>query len=368
MAVDARLLMKRFDWTLFGAAILLALIGIAFIWSATHWSIARAALAPTQFRWLVIGLAAFAVAAALDYRQFKTLSYPIYAAVLLALVWVLLFGEVRQNSRRWITLFGYNIQPSELAKVGVVLALARYLTYRRKLDKLVGLIPPFLMTLVPMALILKEPDLGTALVFLPTLFAMLYVAGAPVKRLAAVAAAGAASAPALWFFVMSARQKGRILGFLSPLDYAAAEGWHVRQSLAAVVAGGVTGEGFSSGSPVLLNRGFAAHTDFIFSVIAHEWGLIGAAAVLVLLLVFFSRSAEIARTARDPFARLLVVGFLAMLAFQALVNRGMTVRLCPITGLTLPFVSYGGSSLLTCFIMAGFVVNVGMRRSRFRSG
>jgi len=368
MVTDARILLKRFDGPLFGAAVLLALIGIAFIWSATHWTPARAPLAPTQFRWLLIGLAAFGVVAALDYRQFRTLAYPIYVAVLLALAWVLVFGEVRQNSRRWITLFGYNLQPSELAKVGVILALARYLMYRKKMEKLSGLIAPFLMTLVPMALILKEPDLGTALVFLPTLFAMLYVAGTPVKRLAAVAAAGVASAPALWFFVMSPRQQGRILGFLSPLDYAAAEGWHVRQSLAAVISGGVAGEGFSSGSPVLLNRGFAAHTDFIFSVIAHEWGLLGAAAVLALLLIFLSRSAEIARTARDPFARLMVVGFLAMLAFQALVNLGMTVRLCPITGLTLPFVSYGGSSLLTCFIMAGFIASVGMRRGRFRAG
>jgi len=363
MMLEARA-WKHLDWVFLFAALVLAAIGIAFIWSSTHWVPARAGLARQQTRWLVIGLFAFAAVVTIDYTRLGRLAYPGYAAILAALVYVLLFGVTRNNARRWIGLFGgrYLLQPSEFAKVAVVLALARYLMYRKNYRKLTGLIPPFLIVLVPIGLILKQPDLGTALVFLPTLFVMLYVAGASVRHLGAVAAAGAACTPLLWFFMMGTGQKGRILGFLWPLEHASREGWHVRQSLAAIISGGVTGNGFSSGSPVILNRGFAAHTDFIFSVIANEWGLLGALAVLLLFLILFSRGIAIAGTTREPFGRLLVVGMLTMLAFQTLVNVAMTLRLCPITGLTLPFVSYGGSSLLACFLMAAFVLNVGMRR------
>jgi cell division protein FtsW (lipid II flippase) len=242
------------------------------------------------------------------------------------------------------------------------LALARYLAYRRDYRRVAGLIPPLLLVVLPMGLILVEPDLGTSLVLIPALFVMLYMAGASLKHLSAVAAMGAACAPVMYFFVMGPAQRGRITAFLSPDRDPFGAGWHLRQSLAAVASGGATGEGFSSGAPVLLNRGFAAHTDFIFAVIAHEWGFVGGLAVILLLFLFFSRGLEIAGSTREPFGRLLVVGFLTMLAFQALVNVGMTLRLCPITGITLPFISYGGSSLLVCFVMAALVLNVGMRR------
>ncbi len=166
----------------------------------------------------------------------------------------------------------------------------------------------------------------------------------------------------MWFFVMGKAQRGRVTAFLSPEADLRGAGWHLRQSLAAVSSGGVTGTGFSSGSPVVLNRGFAAHTDFIFAVIANEWGFLGALAVLLLLFLILSRGMEIAGSTREPFGRLVVVGVLTSLGFQALVNIAMTVRLCPITGITLPFVSYGGSSLLICFVMAALVLNVGMHR------
>ena len=177
-----------------------------------------------------------------------------------------------------------------------------------------------------------------------------------------MAAAGLATAPLLWIFVLKGFQRSRITAFLRPESDPFGVGWHLRQSLAAVASGGVTGTGLSSGSPVLLNRGFQAHTDFIFAVIANECGFLGALAVLLLLFLLVSRGMEIASATREPFGRLVVVGVLTALTFQALVNIAMTVRLCPITGITLPFVSYGGSSLVICFIMAALVLNVGMRR------
>jgi len=354
--------LHRFDWLFFLSVLALTAIGIAFIWSCTVWVPGRAHFATQQIKWLVVSLVAFAFVIFLDYGSLGGLAYPIYIAAVIALALLFPFGVTRNYSRRWFDIFGYYVQPSELAKVAVVLALARYLMYRRNTRKLRGLIAPFLIALIPMGLILKEPDLGTSLVFLPTLFVMLYVAGASLRHLTAVAAAGVASTPFLWFFIMGTRQKGRILGFLWPLKYQAGEGWHLRQSLAAIMSGEVTGQGYASGSPILLNKGFAAHTDFIFSVIAHEWGLLGVLTILFLFALFFSRSIRIARVTREPFGRLVVVGMLTMLAFQAIVNMGMTVRLFPITGLTLPFVSYGGSSLLTCFVMAAFVLSIGMRR------
>ncbi len=354
--------LKRFDWTLLATIVALALVGILFIWSTTRWVEAREAYAGKQLRWLGLGMVVFIAVVSFDYMRLGRLAYPGYAAVLIALVLVLFIGVERNNARRWFSLFGVNMQPSELAKIAVVFAMARYLMYRRNTRKLTGLIPPVLIALIPTGLILLQPDLGTTLLFVPALFVMLYAAGASLRHLGAAAGAGVAASPLLWFFVMTPGQRGRVLGFLWPLADPMATGWHVRQSLAAVASGGVTGVGFSSGSPVLLNRGFAAHTDFIFAVIAHEWGFLGVLAVLLLLFLFFSRGMEIAVATREPFGRLVVVGLLTMLAFQAAVNVGMTVGLCPITGLTLPFVSYGGSSLLTCFIMAGFIVNVGMRR------
>ena len=354
--------LRRFDWLFFLSMIVLTLVGIAFIWSSTHLVATRAHFAGQQLKWLGISLVAFVLVLLFDYGRLGALAYPAYAIALTALVSLFLFGVTRNYSRRWFKIAGHLVQPSEFAKVAVVLALARYLMYRKNYRKLVGLIVPFLIALIPMGLILKQPDLGTALLFLPTLFVMLYVAGASLRHLAAVAAAGVLSTPFLWFFVMGSRQQGRILGFLWPLKYASGEGWHLRQSLAAVVSGGLTGKGYASGSPVLLNKGFAAHTDFLFTVIAHEWGFLGALAVLLLLALFFSRGVRIASVTREPFGRLVVVGLLTMLAFQAIVNVGMAVRLFPITGMTLPFMSYGGSSLLTCFVMAAFVLNIGMRR------
>ena len=357
---DARAL-RNLDWVLLLTVLALTCIGIGFIWSSTHWEPGQAGMARQQFLWLGISLLTLIVVLAFDYARLAGLAYPVYAVTLVLLVLVLTHGAVRNHARRWLTFGGYQVQPSELAKVAVVLALARYLMYRRDCGRLRTLVAPFVMTLVPMGLILLEPDLGTALVFVPTLFVMLYVAGASARHLAGLAAAGAACMPLLWFR-MGAAQQGRVIGFLWPASDPFGTGWHLRQSLAAVASGGMTGAGFSSGSPVILNRGFAGHTDFIFATIANEWGFLGALAVLLLFFMLLSRGVEIAAASREPFGRLVVAGILTTLAFQALVNIGMTVRLCPITGITLPFVSYGGSSLVICFIMAALVLNVGMRR------
>lgn len=356
--------LKDFDWVLLFTILFLSALGTAFIWSTTHWTPVRDAYAGQQLRWVAVAMLALIVIAAIDYARWAELSYPAYGLVILALVLVPVFGIRSNNAQRWLMVPGTSMQfqPSELAKVVVVMALARRLRYQKQFDSIWSLLPALLIAGIPMAMILVQPDLGTTLVFIPALFAMLYVAGARWRHLGALVAAGAVIAPVLWFFVMGVKQRGRITSFINPESDPFGAGWHLRQSMAAVASGGGTGEGFSSGAPVLLSRGFAGHTDFIFATITHEWGFVGGMLVLMLIFLFFSRGFEIARSSREPYGRLLVTGFMAMLAFQTVVNIGMTLRLCPITGVTLPFVSYGGTSLLVCFVMAAMVLNVGMRR------
>ena len=358
---------RRFDWILLVAALVLVVIGVAFIWSATfrvrpdgtsydeHY-------ARKQVKWLGVAAAALAAVVCVDYMRFAKWAYVLYGLGAGGLVYVVFRGIVVSGSRRWLEVMGYRAQPSEFMKLCVILALARYLMYRKNYRTLRGLIAPFLLVLGPIGLIIVQPDLGTSLLLLPVLFVMLYVAGARPKHLGAAMGAGLACLPVMWFVMMGGYQKARILAFVNPSADPQGSGWHVTQSLAAIVAGGLRGKGFAHGAQNMYNLVPARHTDFIFSVIAEEWGLIGALAVLALFLVIFLRGIEIAARTREPFGRLIVIGALTSLAFQAVVNVGMTMRLCPITGLTLPFVSYGGSSLVVSFVMLGLILNVGMRR------
>lgn len=357
------------DWLLFATVCALIFMGLAFIWSATS------VLTPDgvvnsgdvlrhQLVWAVVSLIAFIAALWLDYDAMRDVAYLVYGVGLGVLVFVLMFGRPIRGAQRWVEIGGYQFQPSEFMKIAVVLALARYLMYRNNYRTLTGLVAPFLIVLVPMGLIIKQPDLGTASVLLPALFAMLYAAGARPKHLLATVAAGFACLPVLWFTVMSQFQKERIIAFISPSADAMRTGYHTIESIIAIGSGGWTGAGFAQGPQNLVNAVPAAHTDFIFAVIAEEWGFAGGLMVLFLFLILFTRAAEIAGKTREPFGRLVVIGCTTMLAFQVAVNIGMTMRLCPITGVTLPFVSYGGSSLLSSAIIAALILNVGMRRKQ----
>jgi len=359
--------LRECDWILLATALGLSAIGVAFVWSATYEyvptgkSYARG-WAQVQARWLVVAMVTLLITWFFDYLWFRRQAYLFYAVCLLLLGWVMAFGVRRGGATRWISVGNYLLQPAELMKVAVILALARYLAFQRHVRQLGGLVWPFVLVLLPMVMIVRQPDLGTALVFLPVMFAMLYAAGAQSKHLALALGAGAAAAPLMWFIVMSDFQKARILSFLFPDADRYGAGFHGLQSLIAIGSGGLTGKGFAQGSQHLLDLLPAAHTDFIFAVIAEEWGFLGSLFVLALYFIMFWRTLRIAARTREPFGRLVVVGALAIFAFQTCVNIGMTMRLCPITGITLPFVSYGGSSLLSSYVLLGLIINIGMRR------
>jgi len=363
--------LRRFDWVLFACALGLTAIGVAFIHSATTPPPEAAGQVASGFflsgkackqaAYGGFGLVVCLGLASVDYLVWRKWAYVLYAGGMVALLLLFVAGASSGGSRRWFRVAGASLQPSEMMKLFFILALACYLMYRRNHRTLVGLSRPFLFAVAPMVLILKQPDLGTALVFLPVLFAMLYVAGARPRHLTAVILAGAALAPVMWFVGMNAYQKARITAFIDPKRDPSGVGYHTIESLVAIGSAGWTGHGYHAGPQNLLNKVPEQETDFIFAVIAEEWGFLGGALVLALCFALVWRLFAIASQTREPFGRLAVVGCAAMLAFQSIVNIGMTIRLCPITGLTLPFVSYGGSSLVTNYGVLGIALGVGMR-------
>jgi rod shape determining protein RodA len=363
--------LAEFDWILFSAMLVLCFIGLAFVFSSAAKMepetgiVKSAGYLKRQAQWLgVSGIALIAVVF-FHYNLFRKWAYVIYSIGILALLYVPWHGTMVKGARRWIDLLGNRVQPSEFMKLAVVLALAHYLMYSRRHRTLFGLIPPFLLVLVPTGLIMIQPDLGTAMVLPPALFAMLYVAGAQLKHLLMTIGGGLACAPIMWFTIMSDFQRARITTFInlgSDPHHLQGQAFQTVQSIIAISSGGLTGKGFAQGSQNLLDLVPEASTDFIFTVIVEEMGFIGGLMVMTLFFILLSRCAEIAARTREPFARLVCVGIVTMMAFQTLINIGMTMRLCPITGVTLPFLSYGGSSLLSSVVMMSLVLSIGMRK------
>lgn len=321
-------------------------------------------LFPRQMTWVMLGGPLAALAAAVPYRRLQSYSYGFLAATLPLLVLVF-WMPARNGARCWIPLGVFDLQPSELAKLALIFALAQYLSVRSNYRRWSGLVVPFLVTLIPVALILKEPDLGSAMLFLPVLFAMLFAAGARWQHLLLIVLLGFAALPALWAG-MNAEQRSRITALFSQADGGPApqgDGYHQHQSKLVLSLGGVLGSELG-GQPLDDPDAYhlpAGQTDFVFCWVGERWGLWGAVLTLSLYLLLFGRGLQIAAATREPFGRLLAVGIVALLAAQTIINTGMTVGLMPIAGITLPLMSYGGSSLLSTCIALGLLINIGMR-------
>lgn len=345
------------DWLALFSALGVAGIGLYFLKSADE------AYFYKQTMWLGLGLAVMTVMYFIDYAWLLRHAYSLYAAVMALLVLVLLL-PAKRGAQSWIELPGtdLNLQPSELMKFCVILVLARYLMGRDSQDTVRGLILPFLLLLVPLGLILKQPDLGTGILFPPLLFAMLYASGSRLLHLGAVAGAGAATAPLMWIFIMKEYQKNRIRAFLDPEMYSASEAWQLIQSLIAIGSGGLSGMGWGGGSQNSLDLLPDKHTDFIFGVIAEEGGFVAAGSLLLLYLLFVISGLHVARRCREPGGKLIAVGISTVIGVQALVNVGVVTAVLPTTGITLPLISYGGSSMLATFAMLGLLLNISTNR------
>jgi rod shape determining protein RodA len=350
---------RRFDFTLFSIVLVLAFCSLVLVYSASHHSAALAHLVWKQLLWLSLGFLAMSTFYVVDYQSLIHSAYLSLMVMFVLLVLLLLLGKTRSGSARWFHLGLFSFQPSELAKLVLILAVTRYVSENnREIRTFWGIFPPLLISGAMMLLILRQPDLGTAAVLLPITFAILYVAGARAWHLLGLITLAAASTPLVWNFVLKDYQKRRWLSFIAPENDALGSGYNAIQSGIAIGSGGITGKGFLQGTQSQLNFVPMHHTDFIFSVLAEEWGLIGCLFVLLLYLTFLLQAAKIAVNARDLRGTLLCAGIVAMLTTQIVFNVGMTSGMLPVTGITLPLLSYGGSSILTIMICVGILLNI----------
>lgn len=359
--------LKSLDYLMLFAAILLLVAGWFAVYSASYEERLATGIdySQKQFMWTCIAVAVFFITLVIDYHLLLKFSFILYIVILGLLALVLVLGDMRYGARRWISLGGISFQPSELAKLGIILAISKYLVAdidNRKSMRYIIFCGGLL--LVPLILILKQPDLGTALVFIPTVVVMLFVAGMGWKWLVTMGTIGLLSMPCAWFFLKN-YQKSRLLSFLNPEQDPLGAGYSVIQSKIAVGSGGLFGKGWLSGTQNRLNFLPERHTDFIFSIIGEEWGFIGAMVILILFFIIIAVGFNIAHKANDLSGKLLAVGLITMFSIQAAVNIGMTIGLMPVTGIPLPFISYGGTSLVITMATLGLLQNIYMRRFMF---
>lgn len=366
--------LKYADWPLVVVALLLSGVGLAVVYSATH--NLPGASSPYEYVirqavWLGVGLAAMVLATLWDYRVIVAWAPYLLGFSLLLLVAVLVAGPVISGARRWLVIGPVNFQPSELAKVTTVVALAWLLGRRDDWDTFLAIGVALGLAALPTVLVLLEPDLGTSLTFVAIAFVMLYGAGASAWRLGLLAGLGLLALVAAvvvsrlgWVEILKDYQIERLVVFLNPAAAKYGAGWNVIQSMIAIGSGEFFGKGYLAGTQTQLAFLPARHTDFVFSVIGEEGGFLGASLVLFLYFLLLWRLLVIAEQAKDREGRLLALGVFGLIFFHTVVNIGMAVGLLPVTGLPLPFISTGGTNLITMFAGLGLALNVSLRRKK----
>jgi len=356
------------DWLLLGAILLITGIGIAMIYSTTYVTLPEGGHAGPQVRTqvyaLVLGLVAFIVFLSIDYRMPAENSLFMYGGLCVLLLFVLVKGSTQMGAQRWIPIGPFNLQPSEFGRIVLALVLAMFFGENRRGARNTGdLVTGGIFTGVPLLLIAKQPDLGTAVTLIPVFLGIAFLAGLRMRLLGILAlVAVVVVAPVAWKFALKDYQKARIMTFLNPEQDPRGEGYQQIQARITVGSGGLTGKGFRGGTQGQYKFLPVAHNDFIFSVLAEEQGYLGVLAVLGLYLFVILRSLQAARLAKDRLGAYLVGGITAGFSFQAIYNVAMSAGLAPVKGITLPLMSYGGSSLIAALASFGLIINVRMRR------
>ncbi len=366
----ARPFYDKLDWTVLLCTILLATISILTIYSASFsrtedQESVNLDLVFRQAGWFALGFLIIAIMTSIDYHIISALAYPIYGVVMMALVMVLLFGERISGAQRWIRLGSFSLQPSELAKIVLILVMAKYFADKKKDNVyLSDLIISGILLAIPVGLILKEPDLGMSILLFPVFAAIVFVAGIDRRYIIVLLILGIVSMPVMWMNLKD-YQKDRLVAFVQPDSDPLGSGYHVIQSKIAIGSGGFWGKGYMNGTQKLLNFLPEQFTDFIFSVFSEEWGFVGSAVLLSIYLALILKGLAIASKAKDKLGRLIAAGVVTVLVVHMFVNVGVTSGIMPVTGLTLPFVSYGGSSIFSTSIALGLLLNVSYRRFEF---
>lgn len=370
------------NWPVLVSVLVLSAMGILSIWVTDR------ADGIKQTIFLGVSLACMFAFQAVNYQKIGRWSWPFYLFSLSLIAYTVVaqklhglpFVHETKGAWAWINLGSVSLEPAELMKIAYVLVMARYLRFRSNYRSLIGLLTPFAITLVPVALILKQPDLGMASLFVPTLFAMIFVAGARPRHLATVTALGLVAVPILWMsgpkgddgapglpilrygpvFVKRYQRERVVSMFKHDPKTLRESAYQTQRAMTAFASGSLTGKG-----PGVIPLGKdvpEAHNDMIFALIGEQFGFVGACVVLGAFLVLFAAGIEIAAATKEPFGRLIAVGIVTILAAQAFVNLMVMLRLMPVTGITLPFVSYGGSSLVSGYMAIGLLLNVGQNR------
>jgi rod shape determining protein RodA len=365
--VFERRLYFHVDWLLLGAVVLLSAIGVAMIYSTTYITTGTSGHAApqvwTQSYALALGLVALVICLAVDYRMLAEHSLFVYGALIVMLIFVLAKGQTQMGGQRWIPIGPFHLQPSEFGRIGVALLLAMYFAENRRGAKNTSdLILGGIFTAIPLLLIAKQPDLGTAITLLPVFVGVAFLAGLRLRLLGVLVLAGLLAAPVAWKFALKDYQRSRIQMFMDPEQDPRGAGYQTIQARVTVGSGGLTGKGFRQGTQGQYKFLPVAHNDFIFSVLAEEQGFIGVLTALGLYLFVILRSFEAARLAKDRLGAYLVGGIISGFAFQVIYNVTMSAGLAPVKGITLPLMSYGGSSLIASLAGFGLILNVRMRR------
>lgn len=361
-------LWRNFDWVLIGVTVFLIALGLLVIYSTgfRQEGVSVPVDARNQIIFAFIGIPLFIIACRVDYRMWRKLTTPLYLLVLGLLLLVALIGKTALGATRWINLGFFQFQPAELGKLVLIVLLAKlFADYYERLDQPKYLILSLLYTAAPAILVLLQPDLGTALVYSAIWLAMALSSRVRKSHILVLLVIATAISP-LAYNLLRPYQKARLATFLNPTADPLTTGYNVVQSTIAVGSGQLAGRGLLAGSQSQLNFLPSQHTDFIFAVLAEKLGFLGSVLVLAAFMVLLFRALVIARRAQDRFGMFLATGITAMLLFHIFVNIGMNLGIMPVTGIPLPFVSYGGTSLLTALIAIGMLESIAIRRKKLQ--
>lgn len=361
--------MTKYDFALIFLALGIVIIGVINLYSATHTSAfeGSAAFFRNQIIFACVGIVMMVVFIVIDYRNLERFAYIAYIVNILLLVAVLVLGHSASGARRWLSLGFMKFQPSEFMKLTMVWALVRFFNSDRNLNgyTLQELTIPFAMVGLPALLIIAQPDLGTAMMHVLVGFTIFLFVGIQKRSLITLITIAVISVPVVYSFVLKDYQKKRVLTFIDPSRDPKGSGYNSLQSKIAVGSGQFFGKGFMKGTQTQLNFLPEHHTDFIFSVFGEEHGFLGAGFLVLLYTLLFYAGVRISSKARDKLGALLAMGCVAILFWHAFINMGMVIGVMPVVGVTLPFMSYGGTSIILNFILIGFIQNVAVRRFMF---
>lgn len=354
----------NFDWPLLGIVLAICFIGVMNIYS-TGFSLttAKAPLYLKQIQWIILGLLFMLIILSIDHRILIQYAYIIHGVAILMLIFVTFYGYTTHGSQRWIAFGGFSFQPSELVKLTLILSLARYFSDHGTQSRysIKDLLTPFFILLVPFLFVIRQPDLGTALMMLIVFLSMILFVGIRIKDLLIAGSSGLLLAPLTWYFLKD-YQKERILTFFDPERDPLGSGYHIIQSMIAIGSGGFLGKGFLKGTQTQLKFLPEQQTDFVFSVFAEEWGFVGGVVLMILFLSLILWGLKIAQYSRDLSGTLIAYGITIMIFWGVFINIAMVLGILPVVGIPLPFLSYGGSSVVVLMMAIGMLINISMRR------